>query len=253
MARTAEGRALTEAHRRRQLGVAAEAEAAARALWRRLDVADLDRSEPAWLAANVAAARTLHERSAEIAAGYVPMYRDAELGDPAGPVVTAPFARAETAAALHIAGPVAVKARIAKGVDPREALANGVTAFAGIARRQVLRGGRMVIDRSTRADGRAVGWRRVTDGDPCPFCGMLATRGPVYGSQQRAQQIGGSGLRYHGGCGCTAEIVYGGWEPNAAEQDFIARYEAAAAEVDAMGLPRTEGTVLPILRRDWPS
>ncbi|QUW18886.1 hypothetical protein [Agrococcus sp. Marseille-Q4369] len=253
MARTAEGRRLTEAHRRQQLAIAAKAEVAARRLWPRLDVADLDRSEPAWLASNLAVYESMHRDSAALAARYVPMYRDAELGDPAGPTVSAPFARAETTAALHIAGPVAVKQRIAKGVDPREAHAGGIVALAGIARRQVLRGGRLIVDRSTRADGRAVGWRRVTDGDPCPFCGMLASRGPVYGSRQRAQEIGGSGLRYHGGCGCTAEIVYGGWEPNAAEQRFIERYEAAAAEVDAMGLPRVEKTVLPILRRDWPA
>ncbi|KAB5606685.1 hypothetical protein EHS19_06735 [Bifidobacterium jacchi] len=33
---------------------------------------------------------------------------------------------------------------------------------------------------------RADGWRRVSDGDPCAFCAMLVTRGPVYTSRDKA-------------------------------------------------------------------
>lgn len=74
-------------------------------------------------------------------------------------------------------------------------------------------------------------WRRVTDGNPCSFCGMLAGRGAVYTSEAAAKGVGGRGKavvagkrkaggqakgirargsqsigsKYHTRCGCTAE------------------------------------------------
>jgi hypothetical protein len=73
---------------------------------------------------------------------------------------------------------------------------------------------------------------------------MLASRGPVYGSRSLAMEIQGGGLRYHGHCGCTSELVYGEWKPNESEQWYIDEYYKAAAETDEMNLPRTEENVL---------
>lgn len=248
MALTAEGRSLTEANRVAQLALAAQSDRVARALWSRLDVADLDRSTPAWLGANVAAARRFFNDSVATARDYVEEYRAAEIGATPGPIVEPEFDTADMRQTLLLAGPVRVKLLVKHGASPDSAQAGAAKKFSGIMRRQVLSGGRQLVDLTTRDDSKAIGWRRVTDGNPCSFCAMLASRGPVYGSQQRAEGIAGSGLRYHGHCGCTAEIVYGSWQPSAAEQRYIDEYEKAAREANAAGLPRTQDTVLHRMR-----
>jgi hypothetical protein len=146
--------------------------------------------------------------------------------------------------AMILAGPARVKALIGTGMSPEMAHQKAFVKVSGIVRRQVLSGGRMAIDATTKQDTRAVGWRRVSDGNPCTFCAMLVSRGPVYASAQRAETVAGTGLEYHGHCGCTAEIMYGEWKPSEAEQRFIDEYERAAEEADAAGEPRTQQTVL---------
>lgn len=250
MALTADGRLLTERHRRAQVALAGRADAAARGLWPRLDVADLDASTPAWLAANLSLAGTFYQQSSQLAAAYVSEYRQAEIDTRQGPIVRPPIVSAEMATALVIAGPVRVKLLVGRGASGATAYAGALNKFTGIMRRQVLSGGRLTIDATTRADTRAIGWRRVTDGNPCTFCAMLASRGPVYASRERSEQIAGSGLRYHGHCGCTGEIVYGSWTPNEREQQYIEAYEKAAQQADELGLPRTQDTVLPRMRAE---
>lgn len=244
MALTADGARLTEAHRRAQLAIAARAATVGAKLWETLRVDDLDASTPRWLNANVASTRMFFEQSSEIAASYVSEYRVAELGAAVGPVVQPAFATAGMRNALLLAGPVRVKLLVKHGESGSSAYSKALTKYTGIVRRQVLSGGRMMIDQTTKADHGAVGWRRVTDGNPCSFCAMLAGRGPVYGSQGKADAIGGSGLRYHGHCGCTAEIVYGEWKPNETEARYIEEYEKAAQEANDAGEPRTQDTVL---------
>lgn len=89
---------------------------------------------------------------------------------------------------------------------------------AGAADREALRGGRSLIEGASQRDRRAVGWARVTDGDPCAFCSMLASRGAVYSSRAAA---GLSGYydnmpivsrmeltKYHNNCHCQTVPVY---------------------------------------------
>lgn len=88
------------------------------------------------------------------------------------------------------------------------------------AHQDTLNAGRGVVQASSPR------WRRVTDGDPCGFCAMLAGRGPVYHSKLKA---GVGGNRYHGFCGCTAEPFDGPadeWEPTPDEQRYIDAYDA---------------------------
>ena len=250
MASTAEGRALTEANRLQQLAVAARAVVVSRALWRQLDPMDLDRSLERWLPAQLATLRRFYGESQELTRAYLANYRLAEIAGAVEPVVTPLFPTAEMRNAALLAGPVRVKMLIGRGETATSAHAKAFTKFSGIARRQVLDGGRKMIDSTTASDSRAIGWRRVTDGNPCTFCAMLASRGPVYqaksaqGNVMRPLRGGGSGLRYHGHCGCTAEIVYGEWQPNEAESLYLHEYEKAAKQADAAGEPRTEKTVL---------
>jgi len=80
-------------------------------------------------------------------------------------------------------------------------------------------GGRLTVAATTGRDRKAIGWRRVTDGNPCAFCAMLASRGPVYRDAAAAD-----GLKYHAHCGCGAEPVYGTWEPDEREQGYLDAY-----------------------------
>lgn len=250
MALTAEGKALTEAHRRMQLAIAARADAASRRLWPRLRVADLDASTPAWLGATISSVRQNFDDSVGLASEYVAQYREAELGADVGRIVAPTFGTAEQRQTLLLAGPVRVKLLIGRGSSSTTAHGAALNKFAGMARRQVLAGGRQLVDLTAKADSNAIGWRRVTDGDPCAFCAMVASRGPVYGSREKADSIGGTGLRYHGHCGCTAEIVYGSWEPNEVEQRYIDEYEKAAQEANDAGQNRTQETVLYRMRNN---
>lgn len=256
MASTVEGRALTEANRIKQLAVAARAVAVSRALWEQLDPFDIDRSVERWMPAQLATFQRFHAESQALTASYLSEYRMAEIGDDAGPVVAPKFPLAEMRNAALLAGPVRVKLLVGRGETPGSAHAKAFTKFSGIARRQVMSGGRMMIDATTGSDTRAVGWRRVTDGNPCTFCAMLAGRGPIYqerttqGDVMRPLRGGGEGLRYHGHCGCTAEIVYGEWTPNEAERGYIEDYEKAAREAEADGQQRTQDTVLWRMRQN---
>jgi len=249
MALTAEGSRLTEANRVNQLRIAAQASVVANALWSRLDPAKLDASSPAWLAANVATAQTFYGRSADATAQYVERYRLAEIGPNVEPIVFPEFDSAYMSEALLVAGPVRVKLLAGRGMTGAKAHSEGKRKFLGIMRRQVLSGGRQLIDETTGADSQAIGWRRKSDGNPCAFCAMLCSRGPVYRSADKAgDPTAGSGLRYHGHCGCTAEIVYGEWQPTQQEQGFIDDYERAAQEANDAGFARTQESVLPRLR-----
>lgn len=90
---------------------------------------------------------------------------------------------------------------------------------AGAADREVLRGGRDLINRASQADKRVVGWARVTDGDPCSFCAMLASRGAIYKSRASAgiKDLDGADLpdvhrddleKYHNMCHCQTVPIY---------------------------------------------
>lgn len=70
-----------------------------------------------------------------------------------------------------------------------------------------------------RKQGKAVAWARVATGlETCGWCLMLASRGPVYDSEQSAGGEGG----WHDGCDCKAVPVF-------VENDWegIDRYKAA--------------------------
>jgi hypothetical protein len=87
------------------------------------------------------------------------------------------------------------------GRPPEQAKETALTRTSGSISRHVLNGGRETILRSVAEDREALGWGRVTDGDPCAFCAMLAGRGPVY-------QEDTVGFEAHDECGCGAEPVY---------------------------------------------
>lgn len=81
--------------------------------------------------------------------------------------------------------------------------------------------GRKVVVKTAEASGGKAGWARVLSGaENCAWCAMLASRGPVFKSEQTATQVVGSrgtralGEDYHDKCDCTAVLVFKGkeWE-----------------------------------------
>jgi len=103
---------------------------------------------------------------------------------------------------MEVTGPVAQKSKTARNKPLVAVRDESFEAAAGSATRHVLTGGRRSLLTLVEADPQALGWARVTDGDPCAFCAMLASRGPVYGSEAAA------GFSAHDACACTAEPVY---------------------------------------------
>lgn len=142
--------------------------------------------------------------------------------------------------------------------------------------------GRETVVASAEANGKR--WRRVTDGNPCSFCAMLAGRGPVYRSedaagvvvgrnnygtaaykagdvryggkvsrgarkgQDRTRGSRGLGEQYHDYCGCSVEEALVEWEPTPREQEFADLYNRAVEACQADGIPASTSNVLGKMR-----
>lgn len=192
MATTTEGRRLTEQHRILQRRLAALTVAQMRQLWRLLDPENLPASSEDWLTATVAMIERNHAASAALSARYFVQFRQTEVRDGAFQLPPAPILNREQATtSLTVTG----ISRVAEGKT-------AVDTAAAAAVRLVLNGGRGTLVDAVEADPVALGWIRVTDGDPCAFCALLASRGPTFKSQ------GSAGFQAHDSCACTAEPVY---------------------------------------------
>ncbi len=204
MAATVEAARLTEAHRLAQVRLGARVVQAMRAAWPLLDVDDLDRSFERWLRTATVIIGGQRTVSARLAANYVQTFKALELGPSAR---TTPIVLAETAPAdavmtsMMVTGPASVKSAISRGVQSVKAMEVAEARSAAAAMRHALNGGRDTITGTLAADRDALGWRRVTSGNACDFCSMLAGRGVVYRADSAA-------FNAHDACGCSAEPAY---------------------------------------------
>lgn len=191
--------------------------------------------------------RAGHDGSAAMAAKFVSDFRKLNGVDP-GLIVYDEF---DAAAAL--ARSIATTRIMAS--DPDRA-GETIDRMAVGFNRAVLNAGRDTVEWSAGAQGRS--WRRVTDGDPCAFCAMLATRSD-YTTKERALTTGhtrrhkrGSkrplGSRYHDHCGCTVVEVVGPWEPNQVDAGYQRTYEKAREWVDDHGLLQSPSNILKAMR-----
>ena len=213
MASTVVSRTLTEAHRLGQLRVRARVLKAVLAAW---PLYDLDDPAGTWerfeqvLLAVIGAQAPL---SAALSADYYRAFRHAEgIAGTADVVVASTPPADEVIRSLRYVGLVQPQGLIAAKAP--DAAARTFTNVAGDTARHVQNAGRDTITGTVDADPRALGWARVTDGNPCSFCRMLAGRGPVYGSQAAAAG------KWHNKCGCTAEPTFHAdapWPGQAAE------------------------------------
>jgi hypothetical protein len=213
---TADATRLIETHRRDQAAIRAAFAAEFTIAGRILDADRLDASTPAWLSVAEELVRQSRAQSAERAASYYDAQRRAELGAldaldvaPFTPGLSPDPDGAALRTSLLVTGPVTAKRLIGDGAPPREATRAAVTRAEGAGARHVLGGARDTITGATAADPVAIGWARVTDGHPCWFCAMLASRGPVYKSTASGLfKRGDERTKYHDGCGCEVVPVY---------------------------------------------
>lgn len=222
MAGTPDGTRLTEEHRAAQIAIRARLAADVAAAWSLLDPRRLDETTPAWLAVMLALIGAHRGDSARTASRYYTAYRSAELAGnvppaPAGtdadpePERHAAPERDRLIASLIATGPAAIKRatdrKRRRPVPFDAAVRASLSRVTGAATRHALNGGRAVLRAAVADDPQTLGWARVTDGDPCYFCAMLSSRGPVY-KTSRSALITDDGDAYHDGCACLPEPVY---------------------------------------------
>jgi hypothetical protein len=244
MARTKAGAILTEQHRVSQLEV------------RRRALADYLRLWPIWegdedsffrlVSAVITLIRLYRGISSEVAAGYFEAYRHAEGAPGTAAPQRAPEAdESDLIGALIATGEQTLHQQLRAGKTPAEAKERTFVTTSGSVTRNVLQGGRETLLRSVQADRSALGWARVTDADPCAFCALLASRGPVY-------QKDTVDFEAHDHCSCTSEPVYSrdaDWTPRSKE--FKRMYNLAIGEAKEQGELRrgTSNDLLNAFRR----
>ena len=201
MATTAESRRLTEAHRQTQFRLRAAAASDTLEIWRRIfDPSDIDASWSRMEPAVEAVTRDYRRQSSGLAAAYYRNHRSAE-GVPgrAEPRLAAQPPRDALRYSLGFYGLVRPNELLRAG-RPDVAQQAGVHLVGGVSR-HVNDGGRETILNTVQADERARGWQRITAGDPCSFCAMIAARGAVF-------REGTANFESHDHCACSAEPVY---------------------------------------------
>jgi len=134
---------------------------------------------------------------------------------------------------LDVTGPVEFKKAIAAGKSPAQAVDAAAVRMAGSTQYLALEAGRDVMQGAIERDERATGWSRVTDNDPCAWCAMLASRGPVYKSAKTAGDPRQGGNSYHDHCGCAAWPAFTLDEPFVGVADQL--YEAWLRETRGRG------------------
>ncbi|MEV1157726.1 hypothetical protein AB0J27_20240 [Micromonospora chokoriensis] len=198
---------ITDDYRRLQATLSGDAAArVAVAFETLLNPADLDRSFPVY--ARAVAQIIAEARSAVVllAGAFYLAFREGSRAK--GEVPPIAYAGAlppvRLATSLLVTGPVTVKQSLSRGQSLETAISRARVATVGAAYRMTADAGRSTIRDTIQRDKVALGWARVTDGDPCYFCAMLASRGPVYLSEGTAR----GDDPYHDGCGCLPAPVF---------------------------------------------
>ena len=204
MARTATGSALTEAHRQAQVTLSAAVIRDLAIAWRLLDPSRLDSSFREFLQIAATIIASGHTRSAGAALAYLDAFRRVEGASGPPPTLTLPpgLPLEQIATSLLVVGPIAFKTALRSGKPPNEALQLALSQTLGAGTRLALAGGRETITTAHTVDTSLVAYARVTDGNPCAFCAMLASRGAVYVTETSA------GFQPHDACHCQPEPVY---------------------------------------------
>lgn len=172
-------------------------------VWPLLDAKRLDETFPGWLTAMSTLIRSYHGQSAVAAGTAYRAARQRATGElaPSGLIQLAPLPSEEWLnKAFRFSGPGQFSRDVAR---PKTALSTTL----GTASRIALDGARTTIIETVHEDPAAVGWMRVTDGNPCAFCALLASRGVIKGSTTYRTEESAS-FQAHNDCGCTAAPAF---------------------------------------------
>lgn len=205
---------LTEVHRLSQVRLGAELVQKMLATFPILDPVDVDGTATKWLQVVSPIVQAQRAQSTRLAAAYASAFRSLHVG-PDGEFVATLAKRADPArltTSLMVTGPIKIKSLTSRAVALDRAVDIAGSSVARAAMRHALDGGRDTIQLTVANDDAALGWSRVTSGDPCAFCAMLASRGPDYRTEDTA------GFEAHDGCSCGAEPIYSSdqpWAPGA--------------------------------------
>lgn len=228
MAITDAGLRLTEAHRLAQLQLGARTIERVRSAWPIL-TADGIRAQTIarWLDTVEPIVHVGRRTSSELAARYVTAFRAAELGaaDRFVPTLAGAIEPAQVRASLVATGPAGVRSKMAAGKSLVRAMTEAEVQSAAAAMRHTVNAGRETVLATVERDPKAQGWARVVGGDPCAFCSMLASRGPVY----KGSSVN---FRSHDHCLCGAEPVYSreaAWPPGS--RKALAQWNEATADL----------------------
>jgi len=249
VAAVAEAAQLTETHRLAQARLGAVTVENLVKSFVLLDPSDIAGTSPRWLRAAMAIIGVRRSMSATLAANYLTLFRAIEADDlaPLLPVLAETVTAAQLATSLTVTGPVALRRALAHDLPLRTALDRAAAGSARAGMRHALNGGRETVLATVNEDPGALGYFRVTSGNPCAFCAALASRGAVYKTRASAARVGGRmgfedrgdedqgrgqrgrfsnrlgsgqtstlrqrgtraiGDRYHDNCSCTPEPIY---------------------------------------------
>lgn len=208
--------ALARTFRRSQIQTSLTAAALVRALWERtIDPLNIQESANKWMLLAVPVILRYREQSATSGSLYYRALRALELPD--APQFIPPKAklmeRQFLEKSLWSIGPqkmLDAESKVADGEDPVVQIKMAANQAAGIIEASTIRhtqnGGRATVDQARLADPVAVGYYRETDGDPCFFCAMLASRLGVYkvdSFDQSDPRFEGDGkAKVHDQCAC---------------------------------------------------
>lgn len=124
-----------------------------------------------------------------------------------------------------------ISALVRYGVKPLfgQSSSTVLSLMGGGLQKLVAGAGRSTIDTNIARDRVRVGYARVPQAGCCAFCGLLASRGAVYGSARAA----GEGKKYHNFCRCVAVPVFEGGD-NSAYTETRAKFLELYRQTDGL-------------------
>jgi hypothetical protein len=193
-------RRFADQHRQLQNRLAALTTVQLRSVWRLLNPDDLTGTTSDWLAAALRIVAEQNTVSAGIARAYIRQVRTATVGAPQGTLPAPGFSVEAARTSLLVTGPVRIERARRRGLDVGGAALQAFTESSRAGSRHAINGGRDTITQYASTDRRA-GWSRVTSGNACDFCSLLAGRGAVYSA-------GSVSFEAHDGCGCSGALEF---------------------------------------------
>ena len=185
---------------------------------------------PSWQATRTAVAAMIAQQRARSAELGVEFYRRERLAAGLGtftPRLPDPLPDEQVFRTVDATGMGTFQRSLRAGATSQQAVDRAAVTLSGSASRLALDGGRSVVGAAVQDDDEAIGWARVTDADPCPWCLMMASRGAIYhseasaGGAKNSQFIGDGNFKWHDHCGCMAVPVFDLDDPHLKHADDL--------------------------------